>query len=142
VSLDAAAKVLNDILKHPCDAHGATSAYVSNKRKKLGTPSCNPSKAVAACLQNNGRVEQYIAALRTLLGPGEAQKTDIADIARHVTRAERELGEPFEELFARRASGREYATITRECRVLDEEVVQLGSAAAHEMYVAPLRRSA
>ena len=139
VQTDAAAKVLDAILRKP-GKHGSTPRAVENKRRAIGQGTCAPSKALLLCLENNGCLEEYIAAIRILMNPGE-QALAIADIAQKVTRTERELAQPFEELFRGRASSRDYTLLAREAHVLEEEYAQLYSAAAHCVYVAPARRA-
>ena len=140
VQTDAAAKVLDGILRKP-GKHGATPPAVENKRRAIGQGTCAPSKALLLCLENNGCLEEFIAAIRILMNPGE-QRHSIADIARHVTKAERTIAEPFEELFSGRASTRDMSVIRHTAHLLRDECEQLEEAAAHTMYIAPAQRSA
>ena len=136
----AAGKVLDAILRKP-GPRGNVSTTVQNKRRAIGRGICRPSESVIQCLQSNGCVDEYIAALRSLLDPGETIEP-IADLAQHITRDTREIAEPFEELFRGRATSRDYATITRVSQQLDDECEELHAAAASKIYVEPVRRSA
>ena len=138
----AAAKILDDILRKPNARRGATPERVQSKRKMIGYGSCRPSLAVVMTLRDNGLVEEFCSALRTLLNPGDVRFEPLPDIARHVTKAERTIAEPFEELFSGRASTRDMSVIRHTAHLLRDECEQLEEAAAHTMYVAPAQRSA
>ena len=143
VSDTAAAKVLDGILCKPNGRRGATSPKTQNKRKMIGFGVCKPSEAIVACLRDNGLVEDFVSALRVLLNPGAVTSTLlIADVARAVTRAERGIAQPIEELFSNRASSRDYAAICRGAHELEEEAEQLSELAARHQYVVPIRASA
>jgi len=137
----AAAKVLDEILRKPNPRRGVTPAKVRNKRKMIGAGACKPSETVIACLRDNGRLEEYITALRTLMYPGETA-APIADVARRVTATERSIAQPIEELFANRASSQDYAALARGAHELDEESELLSDLAARQQYAPQIRRSA
>ena len=141
VSDEAAARILDDILRKPNARRGVTPRHVQSKRKMIGYGTCRPGIAVISTLRDNGRVEEFVSALRVLLNPGEVRPESLPDIARHVTKAERTIAEPFEELFSGRASTRDMSVIRHTAHLLRDECEQLEEAAAHCVYVAPARRA-
>jgi hypothetical protein len=143
VSDEAAAKVLDGILKkkHPNWKRGSVPEKVANKRKKLDGVNCKPSETVVACLRDNGRLEEYITALHTLLDPGETS-LKLVDRAQRVTAIQRgEMGESIEDLFMGRADSHDLHVIRDRARTLAGEAAQLSDDAARAQYVAPLRRA-
>jgi len=137
----AAAKVLDGILRKPNPKRGVTPAKVQNKRKMIGAGACKPSETVVALLRDNGRVDEYITALRTLLDPGETAAR-IADVALKLNATEREIAPHIDDLFLGRASSQDYAAICRGARELDEESAVLSDLAARQQYAPAMRRSA
>lgn len=143
VQPDAAAKILDDILRKPAAARkrGQTPAAVQNRRKAIGAGICVPGKSIVMCLSDNGRVDEFCAALRVLLNPG-AVSFALADRVRRVTATERAMGESCEDVIAGRADSHELSVIGHNARILAEEAEALSIDAARQQYAPAMRRSA